>query len=128
MAALCPYANNLYGFGRQCPETSVGIKGCYVWGSGCPIRAGGDIYSKSMTMEDDEPTRFETEITTLRDLLIHVETHSMLLGTVAAQVFPVEDFSSIRFKRTDISGLYFRNQTPGQNGKITILGVADPRE
>lgn len=126
--AQCPYANNLYGEGRQCPETSEGFNGCYVWGSGCPIRGGGDIYSKTMTMEDDDATRFETTIKTLRDLLIHVETHSMLLGTAATQVFPVEDFTSIRFKRADISGLYFKNAQAGMNGKITILGVADPRE
>lgn len=126
--AQCPYANNLYGEGKQCPETADGWGGCYLWGSGCPIRAGGDIYSNSMTMEDDNATRFETEIKTLRDLLIHVETHSMLLGTAAAQIFPVEDFSSIRFKRADLSGLYFKNAQAGQNGTIMILGVADPRE
>lgn len=126
--AQCPYAVNLYGEGRQCPETSEGFSGCYVWGSGCPIRAGGEIYSNSMTMEDDDATRFETEIKTLRYILINVQDKAMLLGSEGEEVYLVEDFTTIKLVRTDISTLYFKNSQAGMNGTIMILGVADPRE
>ncbi len=126
--AQCPYAVNLYGEGKQCPETSAGFGGCYVWGSGCPIGAGGEIYSNIMTMEDDDATRFETEIKTLRSILIKVHDESMLLGSQDEEVYLVEDFTFIKLVSTDISTLYFKNSQAGQNGTIMILGVADPRE
>ena len=118
--AFCPNAHNL-----QCPETNVGVDGCYWWGTGCPIRAGGDIYSKTMTMSNDSATRFETTIKTLRDVIITVETNPMLLGKTGVVVYPVAAGASVGWSKVDISTLYFKNAGAGNNGKITILAVVD---
>ncbi len=118
--AFCPSAHNL-----QCPETSEGVDGCYWWGTGCPQKAGGDVYSKTMTMSDDNATRFESSKKTLRDVIIIVETNPMLLGLSGTEVFPVATGGTIGWAKVDISTLYFKNAGAGNNGKITILGVAD---
>ena len=118
--AFCPRAHNL-----QCPESNVGVDGCYFWGTGCPDRAGGDAYSKTMTMTDDNATRFETVEKSLRDVVISVETNPMLLGKTGVEVFTVAINASIGWGKIDVSTLYFKNAGAGNNGKITILGVAD---
>jgi len=116
---FCPYYN------LPCPQTSVGIGGCYLWGTGCPNRAGGDTYSKTMTMTDDNATRFETAEKSLRDVVISVETNPMLLGKTGVEVFTVATNGSIGWGKIDISTLYFKNAGVGNNGKITILAVED---
>ncbi len=118
--AFCPNAHNL-----QCPETNVGVDGCYWWGTGCPQRAGGDTYSKTMTMSDNNATRFESSAKTLRDVIILVETNPMLLGETGVEVFTVASGASIGWAKVDISTLYFKNAGAGNNGKITILAVED---
>ena len=115
MAGFCPF------FSTECPESSE----CYMWGTGCPFRAGGDIYSKTMTMSDNNATRFESSAKTLRDVIIIVETNPMLLGLSGTEVFPVAAGGTIGWAKVDISTLYFKNAGVGDNGKITILGVAD---
>jgi len=118
--AMCPFQ-----YGKQCPQTAAGIEGCYMWGTGCPIAAGGDIYSKTMTMSDDNATRFESSAKTLRDVIILVETNPMLLGLSGTEVFPVAAGGTIGWAKVDISTLYFKNAGADNDGKITILGVAD---
>ena len=122
---FCPFrppnANEL----SLCPESRVGDLGCFLWGTGSPIRAGGNIYSKTMTMTDDNVTRFESSIKTLRDVIIAVKSNAMLLGETGAEVFPVAAGGNIGWTKVDISTLYFKNETEGNNGKITILGVED---
>jgi len=117
--AFCPF------FSTPCPESNEGESGCYMWGTGCPFRAGGDTYSKTMTMSDDNATRFESSKKTLRDVIIIVETNPMLLGLSGTEVFPVAAGGTIGWAKVDISTLYFKNAGAGNNGKITILGVAD---
>ena len=118
--AFCPFIHNLV-----CPESSVGVDGCYHWGTGCPHKAGGDVYCKPMTMSDDNATRFESSKKTLRDVIIIVETNPMLLGQSGTEVFPVAAGGTIGWAKVDISTLYFKNAGAGNDGKITILGVAD---
>ena len=120
----CPYNTGTFS-GQQCPESNVGVAGCYLWGTGCPNRAGGDVYSKTMTMSDDAATRFETVEKSLRDVIILVETNPMLLGKTGAEVFTVAINGNIGWAKVDISTLYFKNAGAGNNGKITILGVED---
>ncbi|KKL47453.1 hypothetical protein LCGC14_2335410 [marine sediment metagenome] len=117
--ALCPYRK------MQCPETAAGNMGCYLWGTGCPLRAGGDTYSKTMTMSDNNATRFESSEKSLRDVVILVETNPMLLGKTGVEVFTVVAGASIGWSKVDISTLYFKNAGAGNNGKITILAVED---
>ena len=123
--ATCPYSESTMGRNNQCPETSVGADGCYMWGTGCPFKAGGDTYSKTMTMADNNATRFEATKKTLRDVIIIVETNPMLLGSTGVEVFTVAAGGSVGWGKVDISTLYFKNAGADNNGKITILGVAD---
>lgn len=125
MTAFCPYLSRGSGTLGACPETSVGVDGCYLWGTGCPNRAGGDVYSKTMTMSDDNATRFETSEKSLRDVVILVETNDMLLGSTGVEVFTVAAGASTGWEKVDISTLYFKNAGAGNNGTISILAVAD---
>lgn len=86
---------------------------------------GGDIYSKTETMTDDNATRFETYHKWLRDIILLVEDNAMLLGSEGNEVYPVAKGESIGFVQADICSLYFKNADAGKNGKISILGVTD---
>jgi len=86
---------------------------------------GGNVYSKTMTMSDDAATRFETEAKLLRDVVILVETYSMLLGKTGVEVYTVGVGETVGFTKVEISTLYFKNATAGQNGKISILAVEE---
>lgn len=85
----------------------------------------GNVYSKTMTMTDDNATRFETTAKLLRDVVIIVKTYGMLLGETGVEVYPVGVGESVGFTRVDISTLYFKNASAGDNGVITILGVEE---
>lgn len=110
---------------RECPETDAGITGCYLWGTGCPLKAGGNVYSKTMTMANNNATRFESSAKTLRDVVILVETNDMLLGKTGVEVLTVAAGKTVGWAKVDISTLYFKNATADNNGKVTILGVED---
>jgi hypothetical protein len=86
---------------------------------------GGNIYSKTMTMTDDNATRFETTAKKLRDVVIIVTTNNMLLGETGVEVYPVDADDTIGFTKADVSTLYFKNAAAGSNGTITILGVEE---
>lgn len=85
----------------------------------------GEVYSKTLTMTDDNPARFESESKKLCDVVIIVETYAMKLGKVEAIVYPVGADDTVGFTKVDISTLYFKNATAGENGKISILGVEE---
>lgn len=85
----------------------------------------GRIYSKTMTMTDDSPTRFMVSSKRLIDVVILVETYGMLLGESGTVVYPVGAGETIGFTQADISTLYFKNAGAGNNGKITILAVEE---
>ena len=89
------------------------------------VSFGGNDYSKTMTMTDDNPTRFETAAKKLRDIVIIVKTHPMLLGETGVEVYPVGENEAVGFTKVDISTLYFKNASAGDNGTITILGVEE---
>lgn len=86
---------------------------------------GGNIYSKTMTMADNDPTRFEAASKKLRDIVIIVKTHSMLLGETGVVVYPVGAGETVGFTKVDISTLWFQNAIADSNGVITILGVEE---
>lgn len=86
---------------------------------------GGNVYSKTMTMADDNPTRFEAAAKKLRDVVIIVKAHPMLLGETGVVVYPVGANETVGFTKVDISTLYFQNAGAGNNGVITILGVEE---
>jgi len=86
---------------------------------------GGNVYSKTMTMTDNNATRFETTAKKLRDIVIIVQTHDMLLGETGVEVYPVGVNEAVGFTKVDISTLYFKNAGADDNGTITILGVEE---
>lgn len=83
----------------------------------------GDVYSSTLTMTANTPVRFETKDLKLLDVVVIVETHSMLLGKHDAVVYPVDAGDTVGFTMVNLSTLYFKNATAGSNGKISILGV-----
>lgn len=86
---------------------------------------GGNVFSKTMTMTDDDATRFWTESKLLRDAIIVVKTYGMLLGEAGVEVYPVGANEAVGFTLVDIGTLYFKNASAGNNGTITILGVEE---
>jgi len=84
---------------------------------------GGKVYSKQMTMTNDLSQRFETDPKKLRDVLIQVTVQTMLFGKQGTEVYSVAAGVAIGFVCMEISTLFFKNATAGQNGTVTILGV-----
>ena len=85
----------------------------------------GNVYSKTMTMANDNATRFEAAEKKLRDVVIIVKTYGMLLRETGVEVYPVGAGETVGFTKVDISTLYFKNASAGDNGVITILGVEE---
>lgn len=96
--------------------------------SGHPLTSehfGGNVYSKTMTMPDNLPHRFEAAAKKLRDIVIIVKTHPMLLGETGVVVYPVGANETIGWTKVDISTLYFKNAVADAHGVITIIGVEE---
>lgn len=85
----------------------------------------GAVYVNSDTAASDAARRFETSSKKLRDMIIQVATHDQLFGDSSSQTFPVTAGSSFGITQIDISTLYFKNKTAGQNGTVHILAVGD---
>jgi len=86
---------------------------------------GGNVYSRTATMVDNNATRFETSAKKLLDVVIIVQENNMLLGETGLEVYPVGANNTLGFVKMDISTLYFKNATADAHGKITILGVEE---
>ena len=86
---------------------------------------GGVIYEKEDTAASDTPRRFETSAKKLRDVVIRVSTNNQLFGSAANQRYPVNVGETISFSKVDVSTLYFKNATAGQNGTVNILGTEE---
>lgn len=71
----------------------------------------------------DAARRFETTSLYLKDFVILVQTKAQLFGDSSGQTYPVGIGESIGLSGIDISTLYFKNATAGQNGTVHILGV-----
>ncbi len=85
----------------------------------------GAVYVNSNTATADSARRFETSAKKLRDIIICVETKDQLFGNSSSQIFPVTAGSNFGITQIDISALYFKNKTAGQNGAVYILAVED---
>lgn len=89
------------------------------------IDYSGATYVNSDTATSDAARRFETASKKLKDIVLYVETSDQLFGNASAQTFPVIADRSLGFTQVDISTLYFKNKTLGQNGTVHIIGVED---
>lgn len=85
----------------------------------------GGTYHKSDTAVADTARRFETTSKKLRDIVIQVATYAQLFGDVTAQAYRVEAGETVGFTKVDVSTLYFKNATAGQNGIVRILAVVE---
>lgn len=84
----------------------------------------GNIYRNKDTATADTARRFETTQKILKDVIIRVKTFGQFFGDSSTQDVPVE--AGEWFSLTglvDISTLYFKNDTSGENGVVHILGV-----
>lgn len=85
----------------------------------------GAIYENQDTASDDTARRFETSEKKLIDIVIKVETYGQYFGTSSNQRLLLEANDTMGFTYADISTLYFKNKTAGENGVVTILGVEE---
>lgn len=85
----------------------------------------GAIYRKQDVATVDTARRFETVAKKLRDIVIYISVNDQLFGDSANQTFLVSAGRYFGFTKVDISTLYFKNATAGQNGTIDIIGVLD---
>ena len=86
-------------------------------------RFGGAIYENEHTMTDDLPYRFETTSTKLRGAVILISDNGVLIGDASNQRYPKSANNVISVGDVDLSTMYFKNASPGNNAKINILGV-----
>lgn len=85
---------------------------------------GTGVYSNTQTMSDDGIHRFETTSKKLRSAYIKVSTQNMKLGNQTTQAYTVVTTDApVILNDLDVSKLYFKNATAGQNGTITIIGT-----
>lgn len=83
----------------------------------------GKVYVNSDIASADTARRFETSWTYLEDITIIVKTKAQLFGDENGQTYPVGVGETLGYSRIDISSLYFKNETAGENGTVHILGV-----
>jgi len=98
----------------------LGIDLAALFGTG-----NGTVYVNSDTATNDDPRRLEVTSRKLAWAVISVETNDQLFGNADGQVFPLAAAGTMGIGRVDLSTLYFKNRTAGQNGTIYILGVED---
>ena len=95
-------------------------------GSGRPKSGyGGRVYHNHNTASSDAARRFETSEKKLRDVVIRVEDYGQLMGDESGQEFPVGAGEWVGFTQVDVSTLYFKNRSAGENGTVRIIGVED---
>ena len=83
----------------------------------------GEIYENEHTFASDAAQRFEATTVKLRGAVIHVSTHGIVIGNTTNQRYPVDADDSLAVDRVDLSKLWIKNATAGQNAKINIIGV-----
>jgi len=83
----------------------------------------GEVYENEHTAASDAAFRFESTEVKLRGAVILVSTHDALIGDSSNQRYPKTAGTSLAVSDVDLSDLYFKNATAGQNTKINIIGV-----
>ncbi|HEX74270.1 MAG TPA: hypothetical protein G4N93_03890 [Dehalococcoidia bacterium] len=85
----------------------------------------GAVYDNQDTATGDSARRFETSRKLLRDVVIKVATKAQKFGNSSNQRMELSAGDSIGFTMVDISTLYFKNASAGENGTVNILGTED---
>lgn len=89
------------------------------------VSNAGTAYCKSDTAASDAARRFETAEKKIMNASIQVTTNSQLFGQVDGILYQIDPGDTKSLGNIDISTLYFKNATAGQNGTVTILGVEE---
>jgi hypothetical protein len=103
------------GIDQTTPGTTNGIRETF----------GGTVYENQDTAAADTARRFETASKKLRDVIIQVTTAAQYFGDASAQRYLVQPNDTIGFTKVDLSTLYFKNASAGQNGIVTIIGTEE---
>jgi hypothetical protein len=85
----------------------------------------GAVYRDKDVAAADTARRFETTSKKLRNVTILVSGYAQYFGTSATQDYPANPGDTLSYDYIDISTLYFKNVTAGQNGTVNILGVEE---
>jgi len=93
--------------------------------NGVRVTFGGAVYENEDTATADTARRFETASTKLRDVIIQISGYGQLFGTATNQRYLLDVGDTWNLKKVDISTLYFKNATAGQNGVVNIIGVRE---
>ena len=89
------------------------------------VSNAGTAYCKTDTAASDAARRFETAEKKIMNASIQVTTNSQLFGQVDGILYQIDPGDTKSFGNLDVSTLYFKNATAGQNGTVTILGVEE---
>lgn len=89
------------------------------------VSNSGSVYCKTDTAASDAARRFETAEKKIMNASIQVTTNSQLFGQVDGILYQIDPGDTKSLGNIDISTLYFKNATAGQNGTVTILGVEE---
>ena len=85
----------------------------------------GAVYENQNTATADTARRFETSAKKLRDVVLQVATYAQLFGDSNNQRYSVQVGETLGFTSIDISTLWFKNASAGQNGTVRILGMEE---
>ena len=89
------------------------------------VSNAGTAYCKSDTATDDTARRFETSLKKIMNASVQVIGNSQLFGQSDGILYQIDPGDTKSFGNLDVSTLYFKNATAGQNGTVTILGVEE---
>ena len=89
------------------------------------IQFSGKAYGNQDTAGADTARRFVAAEKRLRDVVIQVATYAQLFGDATSQTYSVGAGDTIGFTQLELSTLYFKNSTAGQNGVVRILAVEE---
>lgn len=83
----------------------------------------GELYENEHTAVSDAAFRFETTETKIRGAVVLVSDHGVLIGDSSNQRYPRDADTALSMHDVDLSTVYFKNATAGNNTKINIIGV-----
>lgn len=83
----------------------------------------GEMYENEHTAASDAAFRFETTETKIRGAVVLVSDNDVLIGDSSNQRYPRDADTALSMHDVDLSTIYFKNATAGNNTKINIIGV-----
>lgn len=89
------------------------------------VSNAGTAYCKSDTATDDTARRFETSLKKIMNASVQVIGNSQLFGQSDGILYQIDPGDTKSLGNIDISTVYFKNATAGQNGTVVIFGVEE---